>query len=334
MADRFLELSGRDRLDALQVASSASARPVYLLEKDVWVVWALEALFGGPFGSSLVFKGGTSLSKAYGAIGRFSEDVDLTYDINAIAPDLITSSPDWLPATRSQADRWTREIRKRLPEWVQQKALLEVESALRSRGLPAHARAEDDKIHIEYDPLESGPSYVRPAVTLEFGARSDGQPCATHEVVCDAAKHFPRLVFPSASPRVMSVERTFWEKATAIHVFCAQGAVPERAARHWYDLASLYEAGYVASAIAGRAIAKRVASEKQLFFREKDANRVVIDYGAAVEGNLRLIPTEGAFGQLSKDYQDMLEGGLLLTDAIPFSRLIERCRLIEQEANA
>ncbi|MBI4197510.1 MAG: nucleotidyl transferase AbiEii/AbiGii toxin family protein, partial [Chloroflexi bacterium] len=305
----------------------------YLLEKDVWVVWALETLFGGPFGSSLVFKGGTSLSKAYSAIRRFSEDVDLTYDIKAIAPEL-TTSPDWLPQNRSQADKWSKEIReRRLPEWVLRMVLPEVESALHSHGLPARARADDDKIHIEYDPLESGPSYVRPAVTLEFGARSDGQPCTTHEVICDAAKHVSGLVFPSASPRVMSIERTFWEKATAIHVFCAKNEIPPRAARHWYDLASLYEAGYVAVAVGSRAIAKRVAAEKKWFFREKDANGVVIDYHVAVEGNLQLVPTEGTFGQLSKDYHQMLEGGLLLDDAVPFDRLIEQCRLIEEEAN-
>ncbi len=334
MADRFLELSGRDRRDALQVASSASGRPIYLLEKDVWVVWALETLFGGPFGSSLVFKGGTSLSKAYGAIRRFSEDVDLTYDINAMAPDLVARY-GWLPLTQSKANKMSGEIRKRrLPEWILRKALPEIESALGSLGLPARARADGDKIHIEYDPLESGPPYVRPAVTLEFGARSDGQPSEMRDVVCDAAQHLSVLSFPRASPRVMSIERTFWEKATAIHVCCAKHEIPERFARHWYDLASLYEAGYVAAAVGARDIAKRVAAEKERFFREKDVHGVVIDYHAAVEGSLQLVPTDGAFDQLSEDYHQMREGGLLLDDAVPFDRLIERCRLIEQAANA
>nr|WP_241560126.1 nucleotidyl transferase AbiEii/AbiGii toxin family protein [Solirhodobacter olei] len=73
----------------MAVAASASGRPEHLLEKDVWVVWALDVLFGTSIGKHLVFKGGTSLSKAYGAIRRFSEDVDLTYDIRALAPDLV-----------------------------------------------------------------------------------------------------------------------------------------------------------------------------------------------------------------------------------------------------
>jgi predicted nucleotidyltransferase component of viral defense system len=79
MADRFLNLTDVERRDALAVAASNSGRPVHLLEKDVWVVWCLRALFESPLGEHLVFKGGTSLSKVYGAIRRFSEDVDLTH---------------------------------------------------------------------------------------------------------------------------------------------------------------------------------------------------------------------------------------------------------------
>lgn len=109
MPDDFLRLSVQDRKDALEVAASASGRPPHLLEKDVWVVWALQTLFGSPFAEHLVFKGGTSLSKAYGAIRRFSEDIDLTYDIRAIAADLIGDSPDALPPNRSQEKNGPRQ---------------------------------------------------------------------------------------------------------------------------------------------------------------------------------------------------------------------------------
>lgn len=176
MADAFLQLSVTDRRDALAVAGASSGRPVHLLEKDVWVVWALETLFGSPLGPQLVFKGGTSLSKAYGAIRRFSEDVDLTYDIRAIAADLVTESADALPPTRSQEKKWSKEIKARLARWVQDEALPVIGSALANASLPGQARAEDDKIHIDYDPLTAGTGYVRPAVLLEFGARSTGEP--------------------------------------------------------------------------------------------------------------------------------------------------------------
>jgi predicted nucleotidyltransferase component of viral defense system len=94
MPDSFLSLSAEDRIEVLRVAADRSGRPAHLLEKDVWVVWALDTLFAGPIGGALVFKGGTSLSKAYGAIRRFSEDVDLTYSIRALAPDLVGESEE------------------------------------------------------------------------------------------------------------------------------------------------------------------------------------------------------------------------------------------------
>ncbi|WP_210416091.1 nucleotidyl transferase AbiEii/AbiGii toxin family protein [Brevundimonas sp. SGAir0440] len=76
MSDVFLQLSAEDRIEALATAAAESGRPAHLLEKDVWVVWALRALFEAPLGEALVFKGGTSLSKAYDVIQRFSEDID------------------------------------------------------------------------------------------------------------------------------------------------------------------------------------------------------------------------------------------------------------------
>ena len=87
----YRSLSAADRRDALRVAETGGPHRAFLLEKDIWVVATLHALFAAPFGKDLAFKGGTSLSKAYRAIRRFSEDVDITYDIRAFAPDLVGS---------------------------------------------------------------------------------------------------------------------------------------------------------------------------------------------------------------------------------------------------
>src|ERR1700688_4840132 len=117
----FLQLSSAEKLDALNAAADVSGIPPHLLEKDIWVVWSLRHLFTGPYAEHLVFKGGTSLSKAYGVIRRFSEDVDLTYDIRAIAGDLVGDSDIVLPASRSQEKKWSKEIRTRLAAWVSTK---------------------------------------------------------------------------------------------------------------------------------------------------------------------------------------------------------------------
>jgi hypothetical protein len=334
MAEAFLRLSAKDRRDVLGVAADRSGRPAHLLEKDVWVVWALAALYGSSLGARLVFKGGTSLSKAYKVIRRFSEDVDLTYDIRAIAPDLVGGDAEALPKTRSEQKRWSSEVRKRLPEWVTSAAQPVVAGALVAEGLAAQIRAEGEKLFIDYEATAAGSGYVAPIVTLEFGARSTGEPASVRDIACDASGLVEGVAFPTARPRVMHAERTFWEKATAIHVFCLQERLRgDRFARHWHDVARLDEAGLAAAAFADRDLAQAVARHKGMFFAEKAADRSSIDYMAAVNGGLRLVPAGEALRALEEDYARMVDDGLLLEDAEPFQALMARCADIMTRAN-
>lgn len=335
MPEAFLQLSARDRADALGVAVSRSGRPAHILEKDIWVVWTLGTLFESTFAEHLVFKGGTSLSKVYKAIRRFSEDIDVTYDIRAFAPELVQNAPEALPLTRSQQGRWSKAIREKLPKWVNDTALPLVVSQLEVSGAPARARAEGESLVIQYEPVVSGYGYVRQEVTVEFGARSTGEPAEVQIITCDAAPYVSAVIFPKASPRTMSVERTFWEKSTAVHVYCRQGKVKsERFARHWYDIARLDAEGHAARALEDRDLAQAVARHKSWFFAEKDANGETIDYQAAVSGDLQLVPNGEALELLAADYTKMTEDGVLLDDAEPFDGIIERCRALQQRANA
>lgn len=335
MSDKFLNLTDAERREALGVAASNSGRPAHLLEKDVWVVWCLGALFSSPLGEHLVFKGGTSLSKAYGAIRRFSEDVDLTYDIRAIAPDLVNTNDDNpVPQNRSQGRKWSAQARERLPIWVRDEASPVINQRLHDDKLNAKAEAKDDKIFVTYDPLETGSGYVSPAVMLEFGARSTGEPSEVHDVVCDAAQYLEMLEFPTAKPKTMKAERTFWEKATAIHVFCVQGKLKgERFARHWYDLVRLDDARIAEKALQDRKLAAIVAEHKSWFFSEKDATGSVIDYHTAVGGALKLVPEGESRTILEQDFQHMVDDGLLLDAPDTFDELMRRCAEIEARAN-
>jgi hypothetical protein len=98
----FFQLSTAERLDPLNVEANTSGLLPHLLEKDVWVVWSLRHLFAGPYADHLVFNGGTSLSKAYCVIRHFSEDVDPTYDIRAIAGDSVGDADAPLPTSFSR----------------------------------------------------------------------------------------------------------------------------------------------------------------------------------------------------------------------------------------
>lgn len=335
MPDAFLSLSKADRREALAVAAAASGRPLHLLDKDVWMVWLLDVLFRSPFGQHLVFKGGSSLSKGYQIISRFSEDVDLTYDIRALAPNLSSPALDPLPATRSQEKRWTKEIRSRLPVWIAERVMPRISAALTDQDLTCTLSAEGEKVLLQYEPLAVGSGYVRPVVMLEFGARSTGEPWESRSIICDAASGVAGVAFPSATARIMRPERTFWEKATAVHVFCQQGEFRggERFSRHWHDVTRLDRAGMADAAIADRALALAVARHKSMFFPEKNATGELIDYVAAISGGLRLVPSETALTGLSLDYARMLDDGLLLGDAEPFETLLEQCRDLETRAN-
>lgn len=200
--------------------------------------------------------------------------------------------------------------------------------------MPAMLRHEEEKVFIDYEPLAAGSGYVSPSVMLEFGARSTGEPHEVRPIGCDAAEHLPQLSFPEASPRVMFIERTFWEKATAVHVFCCGGRLRgERIARHWHDLARLDEAGYADAALRDRALALAVARHKSMFFAEKDAESRAVDYEAAVTGAIRLVLDGEAREVLADDYRRMVEDGLLVDDAEPFDALLEHCRRLEWKVN-
>lgn len=288
----------------------------------------LRALLDADFGQDLTFKGGTSLSKAYRVIRRFSEDLDITYDIRAFAPDLaVSGDADGLPPSRKQGRKWRDEIETRLRDWVGGDALRAIEEGLAQAGASAQARAEGDKVRVAYHPLFPG---ANPEALVEFGARSTGEPRAERAIVCDAASVLPNVAFPTASPFVMLPERTFWEKATAAHVFCVQQrAKGERLSRHWHDLARLDDAGYAESALADRGLALRVARHKAMFFRESG-----VDYEAAASGGLRLVPDGPSYDALADDYNQMLKVGMLYEDNESFGDLMARCADIEARANA
>jgi len=187
---------------------------------------------------------------------------------------------------------------------------------------------------LHYPALAQGTGYVAPVVTLEFGGRATGEPHQVYQVACDIAEHLPGVLFPSASPLVMTVARTFWEKATAAHVFCRQGRVRgERYARHWYDLAAIARSSHFAAAVTDRAVASAVADHKSCFFVEKDAQGAIIDYASATTGRLNIVPEGEAKAALARDYAAMRGDEVMVRDAPPFEALLEACADLQAKVN-
>lgn len=158
MTEYFFNLSQDDQREALEQVRAQTGRPTHLLEKDAWVVWTLRALYTSPLASELTFKGGTSLSKAYKIIDRFSEDIDLTYNIRKLIPDLVRGGND-LPTSRSRTDKWTAAVRRRLLEWIVTKVRPIIEAALKQDRLNARIEIggrESEKLLLQHPTLARG----------------------------------------------------------------------------------------------------------------------------------------------------------------------------------
>ena len=336
MPESWLELSSADQSEALEVAAGRSGRPAHLLEKDIWVVWALSAIYDSPLGDSLTFKGGTSLSKVYKVIDRFSEDIDLTYDIRELVPDLLRDGNP-IPASASQEKKITSAVHSRLPKWIEQTVQPVIEQALVASGLQAElslAGKDSDKLIITYPATKKGTGYAAATIQLEFGARATGEPHQRHHVACDIAPLIDGVSFPAAQPLVTAAERTFWEKATAAHVYCLQGRLRgNRYSRHWYDLAALAKTTHFASAASDHELARQVAAHKSMFFAEKDVDGRKVDYFQAISGDFRLIPQGPSLDALAKDYAAMLEDGLLAFEQPTFEAVMASCAAIQDEIN-
>jgi hypothetical protein len=336
LPESWFSLSRVDQAEALEVAAGRTGRPAHLLEKDIWVVWALSAIYDSTLADKLTFKGGTSLSKVYKIISRFSEDIDLTYDIRELVPDLLQNGNP-LPISASQEKKITSAVRTRLPQWIAGSIKPILQNALIRSNAEAELRVDgksSEKLIIDYRAVKTGTGYAAASIQLEFGARATGEPNSRHRVDCDITPAIEGVEFPVAAPLVMAAERTFWEKATAAHVYSLQCRLRgERYSRRWYDLAAMAKTGLAAHAASDRHLAKAVAEHKSIFFVEKDARGSKVDYFNAVTGGLQLVPEGTALAALENDYTAMLGDGLLALDQPSFHEIMEKCLAVQDEVN-
>jgi len=334
-AESFFELKRAQQRDALLAAADALGREPQILEKDVMVVAALDAVYTSEFKDLLYFKGGTSLSKVYGLINRFSEDLDLTYDMTKFLEGM-NFDEEGIPPSSSQASKLTDTVRKKLPEWIAKDFAPVLARSMSDGGIDVSLEQRShETLNVDFKSRFDGHAYVRSSVLLEFGARSTGRPAEEHAIVCDAAEAVPGIVFPTATVHAMAVERTFWEKATAAHVYTLQQNLKkDRFSRHWHDLHYIYKSKHWASALEDVDLARKVAKHKSFFFKEKDKDNQVIDYTKAVSGEMFMVPSGDALKALEADYKTMQDSGITAADAPDFRVVMNSCREMEAAINA
>jgi hypothetical protein len=326
---------------AAYVNETAARRnlPAWMVEKDFWVCWLLGRLFTlDAFKGHLVFKGGTSLSKVFGVIHRFSEDIDLS-----ISPALLGIDEAWLeePEKKSQRNKRMEKLEDICIKAVQERYAPLLEASVRAElGAPegrwklitsVDVVTHSPVVLFEYPHAATYKSYVPSAVKIEFGSLTDQQPVGEHPVRPMIAEQFPEaLTVPQVAVVAMEAERTFWEKATILHDACLRPAVKafnERSGRHYYDTVLLAETAAGARALTRPDLLARVTRFKNLFFASSWS-----DYASAKPGSFRLVPPEARRAEVEVDYAEMQEFFIVPPPA--FDELWARLQAVEVRINA
>jgi len=310
------------------------------VEKDFWVCWTLGQLFGEPtLAAHLTFKGGTSLSKAWGLIDRFSEDIDLTIDRAALGFS-GARSPDQAHGSKQQS-RLLKALkaacRAQVEGPVQRDLTARIVATLGGRGWTLTPDADDpdgQTLLFNYPSHFRAASarYVASTVKIEFGARSDPWPAEARSVHPIVAEVFPQVFEnPACTVQALLPQRTFWEKAMLLHeeTFRPAGKPRRpRLARHYYDLHRLIVQGIGQKAVNDKGLFAEVARHRQVFFEQ-----TWVDYSTLKPGTLRLSPLPAQEAGWRDDYSAM-QREMFGTPPPSFDDVLASARAFETHFNA
>lgn len=332
MAQRFLDLGREDRADILQALASRLGRTALVLEKDVWVCWTLESLFALRGRRAMAFKGGTALSKVYGAIARFSEDLDITIDCRGLVAPFDPFSGT---ASGSSRKKYGKALSAAMVRHVREvlEPQLATELKRQFQGT-CHIELEDgaEKLRVRYESaLPPSAGYLERSVLVEFGGRNSLEPSEPRTLRAYMSGQADDLEFPVASVTVLRPERTFWEKATLIHVECMRSelkAGKDRLSRHWYDLAMLADHDIGQRALSDRALLADVVRFKSVYYRNTHAS-----YEDCIDGRLRLTPDPAMAVGLRSDFEQMVASGMFEGQPPLFEDIMARLQRLEKAIN-
>lgn len=343
----ILAASANDRRDLFVGTGVRLGTVEQNIEKDFWVCWTLDALFNGleQGGPRLLFKGGTSLSKGYGLIARFSEDIDITVFREDIGEPASVKELEALSgkkrAARLGAIRAACQTFITGPLREQLDALLR--ATLEGANLaPNSGRVEldpDDPDHqsllLSYPSVSAeGADYIRRAVKIESGAKSaldPHSPITIKPYVADELKEVPLEI---ANVTTVHADRTFWDKIVILHGLRRwwerRGELRgggQRVSRHYYDVHRLAASPAGAAFVADLAMSEDCVRHARMFF-----NRPDLDLATAVRGTFALVPQNAMLASLRRDYTAM--AGMIFGEVPAFDTIIESITDLENRINA
>lgn len=335
-----INASPRDRLDLFLATANRLGAPVGNVEKDFWVCWTLNALYHErpPEGPRLLFKGGTSLSKAYGLIQRFSEDIDITVfrddlDEAASVEELEALSNK---KRRARLDAIRDACRAYITGPLRNFLAAQLADATGGAGRMEIDEADPDgqTLLVWYPEVEPrDDAYVRPAVRIESGAKSALDPNRPVTIRPYIAEEAAGLDLAVADVITIEATRTFWDKVVIAHglrrwyerrgVLRQEG---QRVSRHYYDLHCLLGSDVGKAALADRDLGADCVRHARMFFDRPD-----YDLASAVPGTFAIAPVGEMVNALKRDYANTT--AMIFGTAPVFDEILESAARIEQAIN-
>lgn len=313
--------------------------PDNFLEKDIWVTEILRLLYEekllGDF--QVAFKGGTALSKCWGAIERFSEDIDLSIHWADLA-ESDDEAVDWERSirNRTQNDKFRKAQTARLTAWSET-LTDKLNERFQTYGIPElHAELEPgssgEKIQIHFPRVTTNDKrYQLDYVLLEFGGRNRGRPTQAKAITTYISEvdSLKEVTLPTADVQVYRPDYILWEKLTALHQFCTQekDPAPDRLARHWYDVDCLLNQRFADPLTTQEAMGD-VISMKQHRWAQRG-----VDFMAVTQGRLRLIPTGDRKDAIAKDHDTSIVGGMFFNTPDNFTTILLRLEQHQDSIN-
>ena len=327
----FLSFSEEERRTIFRNTAQRKGVHESIIEKDFWVCLMLDYLFHkSKFQQRLTFKGGTSLSKCYGLIRRFSEDIDLILDWRLL--DYEKDEP-WAERTKTKQDAFNKEANARAETFLADEFMPAIRSDL-SEIIGKDAMVEIDHsdpqtVNFHYPQLFSAETILQ-SLRLEIGALAAWTPSTEKVVAPYVFDYYPKLAqITPTSITTSSAERTFWEKVTILHHEANRPdhlEMPTRYSRHYYDLHCISKSEHKANALKQLDLLQKVVVFKMRFYP-----RAWAKYEEALQGSIKLVPPQFRLEALRNDYDFMRE--MLFGDYPSFSDLMESIGNLERELN-
>ena len=265
----FINLSREEKKDIIEVAAQKMNIDPVIIEKDWWVVQTLNQLFLSPYADHLTFKGGTSLSKAYQLIDRFSEDIDVTINKHFLDPDFNIKLFEAL--SRKKRDTLLKGLHSKAATFIHETIMPHLQNSMPFSPIFKISESDPLSIEIHYESvLSSQLSYIQSRIYVEFGFRGSINPAELKPIQTYIQDVLGNTIDPLISlVTTLSPIKTFFEKATLLHAEYNRPLdkiTPLRLSRHYYDLFKMHQAGLLTSVLNSYEILHEVIKHKNALF--------------------------------------------------------------------